>query len=112
MGPVVEGSGPEEEIRVVDNREGERYELWVGGDRAGLATYHRYGSRVAILHTEVEEAFEGRGLGGRLAGEVLADIRGEGGTVTAICPFIADYLVRHPEEQDVVDPEFPGFRPG
>jgi hypothetical protein len=41
---------------------------------------------------------------------VLEEIRGRGGTVTAICPFVVDYLSRTAAYADLVDGRHPGYR--
>jgi predicted GNAT family acetyltransferase len=53
---------------------------------------------VNFVHTEIDPAFEGRGLGSKLAAGALADVRAHGDRIAATCPFIAAYLKRHPEE--------------
>ncbi|HWS32821.1 MAG TPA: NAD(+)/NADH kinase [Actinoplanes sp.] len=82
---------------VVDNFEHQRYELLLGGDPVGTLTYHRNDGRIDLLNTEVDQAFSGRGLAGRLAGAALADARSRGFTIKATCPYIQGYLERHPE---------------
>jgi predicted GNAT family acetyltransferase len=54
------------------------------------------------VHTEIEPAFDGRGLGGQLARAALDDVRRRGVRAVARCPFIAGYIERHPEYQDLV----------
>lgn len=60
-----------------------------------------------LVHTDVDPAFEGRGLGSRLIGGALADIRARGLLFVPLCPFVAAYVRRHPEYADLVvhDPE-------
>jgi NAD+ kinase len=60
---------------------------------------------VDLLHTEIDPAFEGRGLAGRLAGGALTDARARSTPVTVTCPFVAGYVERHPEFDDVVIPD-------
>jgi len=80
-----------------------RYELLVAGKLAGVSTYKLDGETMTFVHTEVRPAFEGRGLGGRLAKHVLDDARRRGLRVVPRCPFIAAYIERHPEYADLVD---------
>ena len=81
--------------------ERERFEVTVGDDVAHL-DYSRSGRRIAINHTEVPEAFEGRGVGSRLARAALDHARAEGLRVHVFCPFVRAWLERHPEYADVV----------
>ena len=73
---------------------------------AGYTQYALLRGRIAFLHTEVYESFEGMGLGGRLAHAALDDARTRGLTVMPYCPFIAGYIGRHLDEYgDLVAPE-------
>jgi len=100
----------DEDVRVVDNPADERYELWVGDEPAGQIVYRLREDAVALIHTEVADAFEGHGLGGKLVAGALADIRGRGLRLIPICPFVRSYLERHPEQADLVAPRAPQQR--
>ncbi|MDI6101283.1 N-acetyltransferase [Actinoplanes sp. NEAU-A12] len=82
---------------VVDSFERRRYEVLLGGEVAGVLDYRRGDGRIELLRTEIDQAFSGRGLAGRLAAAALADARSRGLPVVAGCPFVAGYLERHPE---------------
>jgi uncharacterized protein len=90
------------EARVVDNPDELQYELWLGQTRAGFLAYRREPRAVVLIHTDVDPAFEGQGLGSRLVAGALADLRSRGLKLVPLCPFVADYLRRHPEQQDLV----------
>lgn len=90
--------------RVVDNSSELRYEVWSGDTLAGVIRYTRDGDIVTLVHTEVEPAFEGEGIGSALVGGALDDIRAKGKTFRPFCPFVAAYLKRHPEYADLVAP--------
>ncbi len=91
-----------EDVTVVDNPAEHRYEARVGGRLAGFAQYRLRGDRIVFVHTEVDDEFEGHGVGSRLASGALDDARARGLVVVPLCPFIADYIRRHPEYQDLV----------
>jgi predicted GNAT family acetyltransferase len=95
-------------VRVVDNPDKARYEAYVGDELAGFATYRARPGTVVLVHTEVDDAFEGRGVGGRLAAGALDDLRARGVKVEPLCPFIARYIQRHPEFSDLVAGSDPG----
>jgi hypothetical protein len=40
---------------------------------------------------------------------VLDEIRAREGTITAICPFVADYLSRTTTYADLIDARYPGY---
>lgn len=74
----------------------------VDGQVAGFAEY-RLGSRTIIFtHTVVDPAYEGRGLGSRLARFALDDARARGLKVRPQCPFFARYIASHPAYADLV----------
>ena len=99
----------EEEPRVVDNLEQSRYELWLGTTRAGLIEYRSEPGAVVLVHTEVDPAFAGQGLGERLVAGVLEDLRARGLKPVPVCLFVRAYLRRHPDQADLVagDPAVP-----
>ena len=92
----------EPEPRVVDGAGEHRYELWVGDRRAGLIEYETKPGLVVLIHTEVDPAFGGRGLATRLIAGAIADIRARGLKMVAVCPFVREYLKKHPEDRDLV----------
>ena len=92
-------------IEVVDVPEKHRFELWVDGDLAGFADYSSKGGRLIFRHTEIDDAYEGRGLGSKLAQGALDAARAGGQGVVPLCPFIASYIERHPDYEDLVDQE-------
>ena len=87
---------------VVDVPEASRYELRLEGRVIGLAAYRRRDRRIVFTHTEIDESFEGGGLGGRLAGAALEDARKKALVVVPLCPFIARYIERHPEYKQLL----------
>lgn len=88
---------------VVSVPEASRYELWLEGRLVGLLLYRRRDGRIVLAHTEVVRACEGRGFGSRLAAKALEDARREGLTVVPLCSFIAYYVERHPEYEQLVE---------
>lgn len=91
-----------EDVAVRDNPERGRYEAYVGSALAGYTDYHAQPGLVTLLHTEVDTAFEGRGVGSELVRRMLDDIRRRNATVLPVCPFARAFLQRHPEFADVV----------
>ena len=92
-----------------DNPRASRYELWLGPTRAGFLQYRAEPGVVVLVHTEVDPAFEGRGLGERLVAGALADLRARGCRLVPRCSFVRAYLRRHPDQDDLVagDPAVP-----
>jgi hypothetical protein len=95
---------------VTDNPGESRFEILVGGQRAGLAQYHLRGQELSITHTEVDDKFQGLGLAGKLARAILDQARERGLAVLPYCPYTRAWIARHPEYTDLVPaarrPEF------
>ena len=86
---------------ILNNEAEQRYELWVG-DALALAAYKLEGDVIRFTHTEVPKALEGQGIGSRLFGNALDDVRRRGLKVVPLCPFVRRYIERHPEAQDLL----------
>jgi uncharacterized protein len=94
------------ESTVIDHPEQERYEIRAGDELAGFAQYRPGAGRIAFIHTEVDDRFEGQGLGSRLIAFALDDARARGLEVLPFCPFVRGYIQRHPEYADLVPSGF------
>lgn len=95
-------AGEEPRIEVVENREAGRYAIAVDGEPAGFAQYRDRGRALAFVHTEIDDRYEGQGLGGRLVSAALDDVRSRGLAVLPFCPFVRGWIARHPEYLDLV----------
>ena len=87
---------------VTDATERERYEAHVDGELAGVLDYVVKYGRLALVHTEVLPAHEGQGVGSTLVRHALDDARRRELRVIAICPYVQEYLTRHPEDDDII----------
>ena len=61
------------------------------------------GTRLSPIHTEVLPELQRQGLADALAKSAIEYARAHSLSVRVICPFVAKYLVRHPEFQDLVE---------
>jgi hypothetical protein len=78
------------------------YEAYLDGERVAELAYERHDDDVTAIHTEVEPAAEGKGIGGRLARALLDDVRSAGQRVVPLCPFVKGWIKRHPDYADLV----------
>lgn len=98
------------EEQLIDNTEQGRFELERDGELVGWLYYtHLRPNRYALQHTEVEPSHQHQGVAGAMVRRVLDEVRTREGTVTAICPFVVDFLSRTTSYADVVDPHHPGY---
>jgi predicted GNAT family acetyltransferase len=93
------------EPTVLDVPDRSRFELHVDGRLAGFAQYRLKPGLVVFTHTEVDDAFEGRGLGSTLVRGALDTVRQRGLSVRPDCPFVRAYVARHPGEYLDLVPE-------
>lgn len=89
-------------IDVRNNPEGNRYEVFLDDELAGFAAYRRSGNELTLTHTEVDPAFEGKGIGSGLARGVFDEARRSKLAVLPRCDFMKGYIARHDEYVDLV----------
>jgi predicted GNAT family acetyltransferase len=92
-------------VTVGENAQLHRFEVTVDGTLAGFAAYHDLGDRRTFTHTEIDDAYEGQGLGSTLVHYLLDDAREHGREVIPVCPFVRDYIARHPDQYVDLVPE-------
>jgi uncharacterized protein len=78
-----------------------RFELEQDGHVATL-DYSLSGHVLGLLHSDVPEALRGSGIASALAKAGLDYAREHHLKVDVTCPFVADYLERHPEYSDLL----------
>jgi uncharacterized protein len=88
--------GVSDALQVTDNQAESRFELWVDGLLSELP-YRLNGKRLVLIHTEVPEELEGRGLGGALVTAAVDRAARESMTLVPLCPFARGWLERHPD---------------
>jgi predicted GNAT family acetyltransferase len=87
-----------DEIIVEHDAAAHQFYVRLNGTRAVLE-YRRAPGKIVFVHTEVPVAFQHRGFADALAHAGLEYARTEHLAVTALCPFVASYIRRHPEYQ-------------
>lgn len=90
------------ELTIEDVPSAHRYEAHLGDQLAGWVDYRRVRDRLVAIHTEVPEAFGGRGIASALVRRVIADARATETRITPRCPFFVAHFERHPEDRDLV----------
>jgi predicted GNAT family acetyltransferase len=88
-------------ITVNNNETAHRFEAVVDGHTAFI-DYKQRGDALILIHAEVPAALEGRGVGSALAHRAFEHARSARLKVVPYCSFVAGYLKRHPEYNDLV----------
>lgn len=79
-----------------------RYVLSEGGEFLGEVEYQVQGTTLLLVRAEVPLEKRGQGLGIPLTKGTLEAIRAEGTyKVSPICPYIAKYMMKNPEFDDL-----------
>ena len=92
------------DVQVTLNQDDKRYEARVDGELAGSAYFDAADDLIVFTHTEVDDAYEGQGVGSALARGALDDVRADGRRkVVARCPFVSRWIERHPDYKDLLE---------
>ena len=92
------------DVQVTNNEAEKRYEARVDGRLAGSAYYDTADDLIVFTHTEVDDDYEGQGVGSALARAALDDVRADGRRkVVPRCPFIKGWIDRHPDYRDLLE---------
>ena len=90
-----------EPLAIFNNKERQQFQLETDAVLASLE-YRLHEGQIVLMHTEVPDKLGGRGIGSALAEYALNYARANGLPVKVYCPFVAAYIKRHPEQQDIV----------
>ena len=90
---------------VTDNPELHRFEVYADGRVAGFADYRLGDGVIDFVHTEIDDAFSGRGLGKVLVTGALDSARASGLQVLPHCGFFASFIAKNREYADLVPAE-------
>jgi predicted GNAT family acetyltransferase len=86
---------------VRDNKALSRFELDANGVMA-FANYQLGDGVITISHTETPVAARGQGIASKLVAGALDIARARGLKVIPRCPFVRDYVGKHPEVRDLL----------
>ena len=85
-----------------NNEQQSQYETTVDGQVALAAYDLEEPNRIVFTHTEVPDAISGRGIAGEVVKYGLEDARKRGLTVVPQCSYVAAYIKRHPEYEELL----------
>ena len=87
---------------VINNPEKNRFEISHGSQLSKLEYRMKDDEFIDLVHTEVPEDLTGQGIGSSLVTAALEHARDNDLKAIPSCPFVASYVNRHPEWQDIV----------
>ncbi len=91
------------EVKQNNNEKNGSFEAFIDGNHAGLMTYTWAGEeRFIIDHTEVEEAYNGKGVGKEMLLSAVDFARKNNKTIIPLCPFAKATFQKHEDLQDVL----------
>lgn len=90
------------EAQIVDNRDANRFEILVDGERVGFLTYELASDTMSMTDIETDLRMAGTGLGLTLVRGALDAASDASLWVRPVCPFVRDYIERHPVYLDLV----------
>lgn len=90
------------ELTVEDRPQQSRFVLLRGDEELGEAVYARRDSVIVFTHTAIDEQQQERGLGTTLVAGALDQARRAGDRVEPRCPFVAEFIERHPDYADLL----------
>lgn len=92
-------TSPADETKIVVRNDvgTHRFIIEVDGVQAGFTQYEQFTKMRDFSHTEIDEAFAGQGLAGKLVREALTQTKREGLAIEATCPVVKRFLKTHPD---------------
>jgi predicted GNAT family acetyltransferase len=91
-----------ENYEVINNEKNLQFEIHIEGEIAKLV-YRWHKGNIALMHTYVPEAYEGKGIASTLAKTALEYAKAKDIKVMVYCPYVAKYMTKHPEYEYLKD---------
>lgn len=93
-------NGEKSMSNITHNEQAQRFEIQQDGQTAYLS-YQQAGDKLIYDHTIVPDALGGQGIGKQLAKHALDYAREQGKKVVPTCSFVASYIQKNPQYQDL-----------
>lgn len=94
---------------IVKNTESRSYDAVVNNEIVASLVYDIEGAHVALTHMFVLPEFRHHGISAAVIEAAIDDVRRSGMTITVLCEAVQHYLSDHPDQQDVISAEDPGY---
>lgn len=89
------------QIQLQQNESARQFEMHISGKLARIE-YILTRGKIFLTHTEVDPLLEGKGVGSTIIRRTLDWVRGQGLKLVPLCPFVAAFLKKHPDYQDIL----------
>ncbi|XOV94815.1 MAG: GNAT family N-acetyltransferase [Bacteroidota bacterium] len=96
----------ESEYELINNEDQNRYEFHIDGYVPRVEYILTKDHKIYLTHTEVPRELEGKGIASALVKQVLSEVEKSGRELVPLCPYVAQYIKRHPEWTKLVAKEF------
>jgi hypothetical protein len=90
------------DISVANDEERRQFHAELDGHRAHLDYVRQQDGALDLIHTEVDPALRGKGVGEAVVRFALDAARSGGLKIIPTCPFVKKFIERHPEYGDLV----------
>jgi predicted GNAT family acetyltransferase len=90
-----------EPLTIINNEQRQQFQAIVEHELCSLE-YRFSDGCIVLMHTEVPDKLSGKGIASALAAYAFDYARQHHMGVKVYCPFVVNWLRRHPEQQDVV----------
>ncbi|RYZ99181.1 MAG: N-acetyltransferase [Sphingobacteriaceae bacterium] len=90
-----------EEIELVNNEAVHKFEIEVEGYHAFIDYLYK-NDKYYLVHTQVPEQLEGKGVAGALVEKALTYIDAKNIKIVPLCSYIQGFIKHHPEWQRIV----------
>ncbi|HNN13849.1 MAG TPA: GNAT family N-acetyltransferase [Anaerolineales bacterium] len=89
-----------EKLEIIHNPDKNRFELWIDGLLSELNYRENHGT-IVMTHVGVHPAHRGQGVAGKITRTALEYAKEKNLRVVPLCPYVADYLLRNPQYEDL-----------
>lgn len=93
---------------IKNNEKAQRFEVLLDDGEYAFVDYRWYKKDLALMHTFVPEDKQSRGIAAQLAKYALEYAKAKNLKIMVYCPYVAAYLKKHPEYNDLVDKKYTG----
>jgi predicted GNAT family acetyltransferase len=92
-------------MEIINNKRQSQFELKLPDGEIAVLTYRWLKGSMVLMHTAVPKSGQNKGVGSAIAKYALENARTHNLKIVVYCPFVAAYMKRHPEYNDLIDEE-------